>query len=98
MLICRGIDETLEFLGYMIVCAPDFPAEDQITMASAFNNVRHGVRTIATSTSNQPVLEKLLSAGDYLNKSETLFLDGDETEGLRVLQLAYHVLLALDPS
>lgn len=70
---------TRDFLGYMILYAPEFPGEDEMTLARAFEELRHG---LDVSGSNSDRISKVLS--DALGA----FQNGDRERGTRLLQEA----------
>lgn len=77
-----------DFLGYMIVHAPDFPEEDflepheQLTLESAFEELKKGLAFVTASHTEIAIG----SMNNLLAKAYSCFDRGDEAQGTRLLQ------------
>lgn len=77
-----------DFLGFMIVHAPEFPAEDflepheQLNLESAFEELRKGL-AIVTGLHTEIAIGAM---NDLVAQAYSCFDRGDETQGTRLLQ------------
>jgi len=86
--MCTEYSETLDFFGYMILSAPDFPIEDGMTLTSAFESLLHGVDAVASKMTNPNAREKLARCREEVNRSISLFATQDISMALMHLQHA----------
>lgn len=70
---------TRDFLGYMILYAPEFPAEDQMTLERAFEELEHGLSVSGAGSSRMTTV---------LKDAYAAFQGGDREHGTRLLQEA----------
>lgn len=86
----KDIDSLFDFIGYVVLYAPDrFPVEDylapgeQMTLAMAFDELRHGLSLVDPEVANEDKLRKLTS---MLDESLAAYRSGDDVKGAHLLQ------------
>lgn len=70
---------TRDFLGYMILYAPEFPGEDQMTLEGAFEELKHGLDVSGAASIRMTVV---------LKDAFIAFQSGDRERGTQLLQEA----------
>lgn len=56
---CENLEDLIEFLSYVMVCAPDrFPSEDELNLELAFEELHHGLDVSAADVSDPSILVK----------------------------------------
>lgn len=86
----KDIDSLYNFIGYVVLRAPDrFPAEDylpaeqQMTLERAFAELRQGAKLVKADAPDLPDVDKLETA---LDDALALYQRGDDVEGAHRLQ------------
>ena len=83
-MICTSLAATLDFIGYVVLCAPDeFPTEDNLDLETAFVEMREGLAQFEQAGANHLVTGE---AGDMLEKALGYYRSGLEREGAWTLQ------------
>jgi hypothetical protein len=93
-----NFDAFVDFITVIVLCAPDqfpendFPTEEaQLTLDSAFDELRQGMRFVAERISDDAVLSLLWR---YMNVSFEAYKADKITEGALILQKFERILLA----
>lgn len=93
----KNLNGFLDFLSLVIVHAPDgFPKEDylpdeeQLTLESAFKEIKSGMSFVEPKISSDTVLDTLRAR---LDQALALYRQGDEVKGAHVLQDFEQLLL-----
>lgn len=86
----KNFNGFLDFLSLVIVHAPDgFPKEDylrdeeQLTLDSAFKELRDGMKFVESKVSSRPALDVLHS---QIDQALTLYRQGEDVKGAHLLQ------------
>lgn len=86
----RDINSLYNFIGYVVLCAPDgFPVEDyipadqQMTLDRAFTELRHGVALVRADA---PDLASINDLEGVLDKALDLYRSGAIVQGAHRLQ------------
>ena len=86
----RDIDSLYDFIGYVVLCAPDeFPEEDylqpeeQMNVDRAFNELRDAIKLIDPEMMTEAKHRGLLS---LLEQSLSAYREGDDVRGAHLLQ------------
>jgi hypothetical protein len=93
----KNLNGFLDFLSLVIVHAPDgFPKEDylsdeeQLTLESAFKEIRDGMKFVQPKISNEIVMGALR---ERLDQALALYRQGDDVKGAHLLQDFEQLLL-----
>ncbi len=85
-----SIDALYDFIGYVVLRAPDrFPKEDylrpdeQMTLEKAFEELDAGLAFVDSSVVGEETAARL---GALLHESKLAYLDGDRLKGAHTLQ------------
>lgn len=70
---CKGKEDILNRLAYMVGYAPDFPAEDEMTMDLAFTTVEYGLQQIEEKDGRPAVTDALNRMRIELQAARGLF-------------------------
>lgn len=86
----KNFNGFLDFLSLVIVHAPDgFPKEDylrdeeQLTLDSAFKELRDGMKFVESKVASRPALDVLHS---QIDQALTLYRQGEDVKGAHLLQ------------
>jgi hypothetical protein len=88
MYICQGYRDTLDYFAHVILWAPNFDDEEQVTLEGAFQSLKHGMDAIESGTTDLTSLEMLENCRAELDKSKSFYLAGNRSDGVRHLQRA----------
>lgn len=93
----KNLNGFFDFLSLVIVHAPDgFPKEDylsdeeQLTLESAFKEIRGGMKFVQPKISSETVMGALR---EKLNQALALYRQGDDVKGAHLLQDFEQLLL-----
>ncbi|WP_182212391.1 MULTISPECIES: hypothetical protein [Gammaproteobacteria] len=89
---CKGKEEILDQLNYMVLYAPDFPAEDDMTLDLAFATVEHGLQQIEEKDSRSAVVDAVNRVRAELAEARKLFDEGQINPACHKLQDAEDIL------
>lgn len=85
-----SIDSFYNFIGYVVLCAPDnfpvrdyLPPEDQMDLEKAFVELHRGVGLIDPKVASG---EKLKSIKLLIDQAHAAYKSGDEVKGAHLLQ------------
>jgi hypothetical protein len=88
MHVCQEHGDALDFFSYVILFAPDFPIEDEMTLDRAFSNMQHGVDAARSRTTMADSLRELDLCREELHKARGLYESGEVLEAEKRLQAA----------
>lgn len=92
MHICKDYGDTLDFMGYTFLCAPDdFPPEDQVNIRTAIANIDGGVSAVAAKTANTEALELFERCQEILREALKAFDGNDAIAGQKKLLSAKEI-------
>lgn len=89
---CKGKDAILNRLAYMVGYAPDFPAEDEMTLDLAFATVEYGLQQIEEKDGRPVVVNAVNQVRAELQAARDLFDRGEINPGCHKLQDAEDIL------
>lgn len=86
----NDINSFYDFIGYVVLCAPDqfpqrdyLPAEDQMNLERAFVELHHGVEFIDPGVASG---ESLSTIKSLIDQAHAAYKGGDEVKGAHLLQ------------
>ncbi len=88
MHVCQEYGDTLDFFSYLILFAPDFPSEDDMTMDRALSNLKHGLDAVESKTTRVDSLQKLKMCREDVDQASCLYRSGNVLEAEKHLQAA----------
>lgn len=89
---CKGKTDILEQLTYMVLRAPNFPAEDEMTLDLAFATVEYGLQQIEEKDGRPAVVDALNRMRAELKEARDLFDRGEINPACHKLQDAEDIL------
>ncbi|WP_426281200.1 hypothetical protein [Lysobacter soli] len=90
--MCESKDDVFDYLNYMVLYAPDFPAEDEMTLDLAFESVESGLKSIETVDGRPAVVEVIERIRSELAVARELFDAGQTVPACHKLQDAEDLL------
>jgi hypothetical protein len=88
MYICQGYSDTLDLFAYIILYAPDFPADDDTTLDEEFDSLWHGINAVEARAHSGESLEFLRKCKEQVRHATSLYRDGILTEACKEMQRA----------
>ena len=70
---CKNKSDILRQLTYMVLRAPDFPPEDEMTMELAWATIEHGLKIIEETDARAAIMEGLQKVRGELAAARELF-------------------------
>lgn len=89
---CKSKQEIFEHLTYMVLHAPDFPAEDRMDLDLAFECLEHGLKRIEELDGRPAVVSVVAQIRAEFAKSRALFESDEVIAACHSLQDAEDIL------
>lgn len=89
---CKGKNDVLLQLNYMVVHAPDFPPEGGMTLSLAFDTVEHGLAKIELEDARPAVVAIIARVRTILGDARARFDAGEIVPACHLLQDAEDLL------
>lgn len=89
---CKGKDDILNRLAYMVGYAPNFPEEDEMTLDLAFATVEYGLQQIEGKDGRPAVVDNVNRMRAELATARKLFDAGEVVPACHKLQDAEDIL------
>lgn len=89
---CKGKEDILDRLAYIVGYAPDFPAEDEMTLDLAFASVEYGLQQIEDKDGRPAVVNNVNRMRAELATARKLFDEGEVVPACHKLQDAEDIL------
>lgn len=92
---CKNKSDILGQLAYMVIHAPDFPPEDEMTMELAWATIEHGLKLIEEKDGRPAIMEGVQKIRSELAVARGLFDKNEINPACHKLQDVEDILKAL---